>query len=213
MPRSILTEIIDAANKTVVAPFFAVDLEFDSPNELRFWSGVGDLVVGGVTYVGAGNMLSVSEVRESSDLAANGATLTLSGIPSNLIDLAIGEPYQGRIARINFGLIDYDLLESAFLLKEDGDGLLLESGGRIDLRVTQPANFFNLFSGYMDQMNIVDSGDTSTIALSIENKLIDLERPRVRRYTDQSQQSRFPGDLAFEFVNRLQSEEVTWTVT
>lgn len=213
MARSILDEIVVAAAKKAVAPFFAVDLEFDSPNELRFWSGIGDLTVGGATYTGAGNMLNVSEVRESSDLAANGATLTLSGIPSSLISLALDEPYQGRVARINFGLLDYDLLEDALLLKEDGDYILLEDGNRIDITVSQVANFFNLFSGYMDQMNIVESGDTATIALSIENKLIDLERPRSRRYTDQSQQSRYSGDVAFEFVNRLQSEEIEWTVT
>lgn len=213
MARNIIPEIIDAATKDVVRPFFAVDLEFDSPNELRFWSGIGDLTVAGVTYTGAGDLMSVSEVRESSDLSANGATLTMSGIPSELINIAIDEPYQGRVCKISFGLIDLSLLSEGYLQTEASDFILLESGGRIDLRVTQVANFFNLFSGYMDQMNIVENGESSTISVSVENKLIDLERPRTRRYTDKSQQQRYSGDLAFEFVTRLQGEELTWNVT
>lgn len=208
--RSIPQEVIDAASKEVVRPFFAVDLEFDSPNELHFWSGYGDLVRGGVTYTGAGELLQISEIRESSDIASNGATITLSGIPSELITLALDEPYQGRVCRIWLGVIDFDLALPSNLLIDTGDYLLLDSDTQLDLTSQGPSAFFELFTGYMDQMNIEDGPSTATIAVSIENKLIDLERPRVRRYTDNNQKSRFPGDLAFEFVTRIQSESLTW---
>lgn len=212
MARSIIQEIIDASEKVTVVPFFAVELLFDSPNELRFWSGIGDLTIDGDTYTGAGDLLKVSDVRESSDIAANGATLTMSGVPSDLISLAIDEPYQGRIAKIKFGLIDRDLLEDALLLTEGGDFLTTEAGEYIDLTVSQPANYFDLFVGYMDQMNIQEGPQFSTISISVESKLVTLEKPNNARYTDNYQQSQYSGDLAFEFVNRIQDEDLTWTI-
>ena len=209
--RDLPADLISASEKEVVRPFFAVDLEFDSPNALYFWNGYGSLSLGGNTYVGAGNLLNISEIRESSDLAANGATFTLSGIPSDLIALAIDEPYQGRVARVWLGMVDYSLTEPSFLLLNGTDYLLLESGGsRLSIAATQPETFFELFTGYMDQMNIEEGPETATISLSVENKMIDLNRPRVRRYTDNNQQGRFSGDLAFEFVNRIQNEDLTW---
>lgn len=212
MARNILQEIIDASTKASVVPFFAVELLFDSPNQLLFWSGYGDLTIDGQTYTGAGDLLKVSDVRESSDIAANGATLSMSGIPSELIALAINEPYQGRICKVKFGLIDYELAEEAFLLTEDGEYLTTEAGELIDISVKQPANYFDLFVGYMDQMNIHEGPQYSTISLSVESKLIDLEKPNNARYTDNYQQSQYPGDLAFEFVNRIQGEDLTWTI-
>lgn len=210
MTRTIPLETINAATKPTLRPFFAVDLSFDSPNELRMWSGYGDLTIGSTTYTGAGQLLQVSDIRESSDVAANGATLTLSGIPSNLINLALDEDYQGRLCRIKFGLIDLELLDA--VLSIDGTDLLLinDDGDFLDVSASQPASFFDLFVGYMDQMNISEGPDTSTISLSVENKMIDLERARSRRYTDAGQQSRFTGDLAFEFVTRLQGESIEW---
>lgn len=209
--RDLPQEIINASAEAVVRPFFAVDLEFDSPNALNFWNGIGDLTISGTTYTGAGELLNISEIRESSDIAANGATFTLSGIPSDLISLALDEPYQGRVARVWLGMIDYRLTEPSFLLINATDYLLLNTdGSRLSIRANQPQVFFELFTGYMDQMNIEEEPETATISLSVENKLIDLNRPRVRRYTDNNQQGRYPGDLAFEFVNRIQDEELTW---
>lgn len=209
--RNIPAEVIDAATKPVVRPFFAVDLELDDPNQLYFWSGIGDLTIGSVTYTGAGELLNVSDIRESGDISAQGATLSLSGIPSNLLTLALDEDYQNRICRIKFGLIDFDLISEGYLLLEEGSYLLLDAdGSRLDLRQTQPASFFELFTGRLDQMNISDSGETATISVSVESKLIDLERARNRRYTDKAQQDRFAGDVAFEFVNRLQDEDLQY---
>ena len=204
-----ITTYLDAATLQV---FFAVELLFDSPNELRFWTGVGDLDFEGDTYTGTGDLMQISELQESSDIAARGATLTLSGIPSNLINLAIDEPYQGRIAKIKFGVFGQGVPDGSFLTINDaGDYLLLnDAGDKLKTDYADTLALFDMFVGRMDQMTIADGGDTSTISLTVESKLIDLERARSRRYTDNNQQSRFPGDLAFQFVTRLQDENLTW---
>ena len=74
-----------------------------------------------------------------------------------------------------------------------------------------------VFSGYMDQMTIVDKGDTSTIKLSVESKLIVLERPNIRRYTEGSHSSVIAtegysnsNDSFFRWVAKLQDVQVAW---
>lgn len=211
MSRSLPATVTSEIAKDSLAVFWACDLMFDSPNELYFWSGIGDLVLDGNTYTGAGDLLNISELRESSDIAAYGATLTLSGIPTSIIDLAIAEPYQGRKAIVKFGVITGG---DGFLLTEDGMLLAQEGGGAIILEDnTTTHTSFTVFTGEMDQMNISFGSETVTISLEVESRLIDLERARIRRYTDADQKSRYPNDRAFEFVTRLQDEKLEWEAT
>lgn len=181
MSRDLVSQLSNALNDGAVDVFWACDLLFDEPNALHFWNGIGDLDLDGTTYTGAGDLLGISELRESSDIAAYGAILTLSGIPSSLISLAISEPYQGRESRVKFGI---------------------ETGGT---RYSITA-----FIGQMDQLNIDLGPETCTISVNVESRLVDLNRARVRLFTDADQQSRFPGDRAFEFMTRLQNENLEW---
>lgn len=181
MSRNLNSNINNALDDTVVQPFFTLDLLFDDPNKIYFWSGLGNLSLDGNTYTGAGQLLGISELRESSDIASYGATVTLSGIDNSLLSLALDEPYQGRRAVVKFGVI---------------------SGG------TKYASV--VFTGEMDQMNIQMGPETSTISLDVESRMVDLGRARLRRYTDADQKVRFPEDDAFEFVPRLQNENLTW---
>ena len=183
MTRSLPTTISTAINNPSLEVFWTVDMLFDSPNDLYFWSGVGSLTHNGNTYTGSGDLLQISEIRESSDIAAYGATLTLSGVPNATVALALDEPYQGRKCILSFGVKAFDAL---------------------------PLATFTLFSGEMDQMNFNHGPDTTTISLEVESRMIDLRRARLRRYTDADHQSRHPGDLAYEFVTRLQTESLEW---
>jgi len=206
MSREIGTGIATALEAVELQPFFGVQLYLDSGN-LFFWTGLGDLTIGGITYVGTGQFLKISEMEETAEIAARGATITLSGIPSNLISLALTEPYQGRLCKIMFGAIDAN---REYLKLEDGSFVLREDGGRIDITEGDVTPTVELFSGYIDQMNIDEGPETSTIAISVESRLIDLERVRVFRFTDQSQKSRFPNDKGLEFVEDLQDKQFNW---
>lgn len=206
MSREIGTGIATALEAVELQPFFGVQLYLDSGN-LFFWTGLGDLTVGGITYIGTGQFLKISEMEETAEIAARGATITLSGIPSNLISLALTEPYQGRLCKIMFGAIDAN---REYLKLEDGSFVLREDGGRIDITEGEVTPTVELFTGYIDQMNIDEGPDTSTIAISVESRLIDLERVRIFRFTDQSQKSRFPNDKGLEFVEDLQDKQFNW---
>jgi len=201
--RDISTAIQNNLEDDVVYPFFAIELEFDS-GPLRLWTGVGTLVFEGVSYTGTGNLLDVSSIEETTEIAVRGATITLSGMPSEVISLALQSPYQGRVCKIYFGMFSKGSLQ-----KEDGAYILLEDGGKIQLEL-QETGLTQIFSGYMDEMNIDEGPDFGTIELKVENKLIDLERARVRRYTSGYQKSKFPNDRGLDYVEDLQDKEIVW---
>jgi len=200
MSRDITTEVLDALDDDVVYPFFAVDLMFDvregtdvngdpiTYGPLYMWSGYGDLCIGGTgdtctggkLYLGAGTLLALSSVEETTEIEAKGASLTLSGIPSSFLSLALAEPYQGRECRIYFGM------------------------------TSDPSAYVEIFSGELDQMNISEEGSTSSISVTAENVLIKLERPVVRRFTNEDQKSRYPADKGLQFIAGLQDKEIYW---
>jgi len=205
MSRDLDPSTIKAISQEVVRPFFAVELKFDGDETLRMWTGQGTLVLDdGTQWIGAGNLLDISSIEETAEMAVKGATITLSGVPSEVLSLALSEPYQGRVCNIYFGTFS-----TGSLLKETGNYILLQDGSRINVE-TGEKGFNQLFSGYMDQMNIDDSAETSTIELKVENRLIDLERARVARYTQFYQKSVYPDDDGLNFVEDLQTRKVPW---
>ena len=205
MSRDLSDNTIDNISQDVVYPFFATELKFDGDNVLRLWTGQGTLVLeDGTNWIGTGNLLDISAIEETSELAVKGATLTLSGVPSEVLSLALSEPYQGRVCNIYFGT-----LSQGSLLQESSSYILLQDGSRINLE-TGEKGFNEIFSGYMDQMNIEESGETSTIQLLVENKLVDLERARVARFTSGYQKSIYAGDLGLDFVEDLQDKQISW---
>lgn len=168
-------------NEDSLAPFVAIDLNFDS-GPVRLWNGYTDLTIDGDTFIGAGSFLGVSSVEESAEIAARGVTMTLSGISADLISVALAENYQNRAALVYLGAI--------------------QSNGTVQS--------YQLFSGRLDVMTIEESAETATISVTAENRLIDLERPRIRRFTSEDQKALFSGDLGLDYVNDLQDKTLDW---
>jgi len=77
-------------------------------------------------------------------------------------------------------------------------------------------NTVEVFSGYMDKMSIQDAGEASTISLTVESRLIALERPNIRRYTRESHAAVRTAkglsgtDTFFDWVTKLQDKPVVW---
>ena len=65
------------------------------------------------------------------------------------------------------------------------------------------------FRGRIDTQDI-SLGKEANIAVNIESRLIDWERPRVRRYTNEDQQDLHSGDKGLEFVSQMVEKEITW---
>lgn len=186
---TLLNALYDGGNQVNdlkdIEPFYAVDMDFDSAN-LRIWTGVGNRTINGQTYQGTGSLLQIEGIEEVADLSAKGTTLTLSGLSSTVLSMALTEDYQGREATIYWGVLGVD-------------------------------NVVNVFSGYMDKMTIVDQGKSSSISLTVESKLIVLERANPRRYTHASHQATIAtegydnsSDTIFKWVTRLADKQVPW---
>jgi hypothetical protein len=62
----------------------------------------------------------------------------------------------------------------------------------------------------MDVPGIQEGGDTSTITIQAENRLIELDRPREVRFNDRFQQNRFASDVGMEYVAGLQDKQISW---
>lgn len=183
MSRELTTAMKWAVTADLVRPITLVQCAFDS-GDLNLWSGIGNLTVDSVEYVGAGTLLQIGEIAESAELQANGLTVALSGITEPLISKARDEDYQGRELKVLLGAID-----------SEGD-------------VT--ANPVILFSGFMDTMVINDGAETATIQITVENRLIEFERTRGRRYTAEDQKIDYPDDKGLEFVAEMQEKEIIW---
>jgi hypothetical protein len=184
--RSLSAGMVAVVTASELAPIMMVTLNFSTP--LYLWSGYGNLVYASTTYIGYGTLGSISQVDETTDLAARGITMQLSGVPTALVAAALTEDYQGRTCSVMFGALD-------------------TSAGLISSPIT-------IFSGRMDVMAINDDGQTTNIAMTAENRLVDFRRAREVRYTHEEQAqltaSATIADLGMEFVTAIQEKAIYW---
>lgn len=81
---------------------------------------------------------------------------------------------------------------------------------RVLFGVVGVSNFVEVFSGQINTMQIDDTPETATITISVDSKLVELERASNRRYTSESQKARYAGDTFFDYVTAIQDAEIVW---
>ena len=183
MSRALTAGAIAATIATAVKPILLAELDFSS-GFVRCWTGVGTLSWGGHYWLGVGTFGGVSAPEEASDLRATSITFSMSGIPNTLLASVLGENYRGRSAKLWWAFLD-------------------ASNGIV-------ADPFLVFGGRMDTVAIVQGGESASVAVTAESRLVDLERARIRRFNDQDQQQLYPGDLGFQFIAPIQNVTLVW---
>ena len=183
MTRTLSTAVSNLLDDELVKPFLAVKLPFPSGGTLRLWTGHGDITVDSETYSGAGQFLGISIVEESEEVKATGITLILSGVPSTLLGSLITEEFQGMLVVVHLGFL--------------GDSNAVTGS-------------FKIFSGLADNVEIAETGTTSTVSMKVESRLILLEQSSSRRYTNEDQQTSHANDTSLRFVATLQDKEIIW---
>lgn len=183
MTRDLTSAMLAEVTAQLVRPCILFEGEFEG-GTVRLWSGLVDLTWNAVVWTGAGQLLGVSAVEETTNVVANGVTVSLSGIPVEFRSAAIDGARQGKPGRVWLGSLD-------------------ASGALI-------ADPYMLFAGRLDVPEITFGSDTFTITISYESRLIDLTVPREFRYTHESQQALYPGDMGFEFVTTIQDQAIWW---
>lgn len=184
MARDLEPDLLDALAESVIRPAILVEME-SSSGTTRVWSGIGTLAWPAsppTNWSGLGELGGISGIDETRDVEAKGIKLTLSGIPDDLISLALEDAQPGRAVKVYLAMFD--------------------ESGQI---VVDP---YLAFSGLTDAINLVESGETSTIEVSAESDLIRLQRSNESRYTQDFQAIRFPDDIGFEYVEELQEFDI-----
>jgi hypothetical protein len=182
--RSVTGSVATALAQPTVGLILFVEMLFDA-SPLRVCSAGYDVQWGGNTWNGLGQLGTIEEVREGEGGEVTGLAFQLSGVPSSLIAIALGEKYQRRVVNVYVGFLD------------------LPTHGILADPVLE-------WSGLMDAMAVVDEAGTATIRVTAENELYDFARPAPIYWTDEDQQKLYPGDTGLRFAKQLSDRAIVW---
>lgn len=204
--RNIPVDLYNELSSKRSYPAILAEMVFDS-GTIGMWSGYGMLSYNGVDYYGGGNFIGISPIKETQDLKAEGVVASLTGIPSNLIALALLEKVRGRPFRFYMATVN----TTAYVATEDEPGVVMtEDNGRVLLENEFAIPPYRIFSGLMDVIEFIDNSETATLRLSVESSLIIGQRNTLSRYTPEEQRRLYPGDAGLDFINALQDKEIVW---
>jgi hypothetical protein len=183
MARDLTPAMVAELAKAGIKPAMFVEMVFLS-GVSRVWSGPGTKAWNNYNWTGLGEFASITKITEDQEIRAGGITLGLTGIPTTLISQVLTECRQRYPVNIWFGLLDTN-----------------------EAVIADP---FQCYSGRMDVPTILEGAQECSVAITVENKLIDMNRTRERRYTHGDQQIDYPGDLGFQYVASMQEWNGVW---
>ncbi|MDE2105675.1 MAG: hypothetical protein KGL39_51080 [Patescibacteria group bacterium] len=183
MPRPGVTPaILTALSQPNVQLAAFVQATFASAT-VYLWSGIGSLDWNGQTWLGLGSFLGMTTSEDAATVEARGMTLTLSGIDPNLLSECLGDFQLGLPVSVSLGVYVNGALLSDPVVN---------------------------WAGRMDQPSVDVSGDTATIQIACESRLIDMNVSVDRRLTLEDAQMDYPGDVGLQFVAGLQEQTLFW---
>ena len=181
MTRDTTTDFKNEIDNDVIRPRLLIKATFNS-GTIYVWNGLGDLSWGGDTYSGLGELLSISDVVESTEIKVENLTITFSALSAAYKALALTE---------------VDLKNSVTIYLA-----LITSAGAV---VADPET---IFVGNMDEVRLKENGQTAVFDLVVNNRLIETQSSKERRYTNQDQQSIHPTDTGFRhMVNAIKQSK------
>lgn len=183
MARGLSGSMQTEAAAVSIRPVFFFECGFDSTT-IRLTTHDYNLTWNSQTWLGNNWITAIGNVAESPDLRANNFEVTLTGVPSEIVSLVLADANQSKAGILWLGALD-------------GAGAVI-------------ADPIKIFAGKLDVPEIYDSGEESTIVLSFESHLVNLDRPHVRRYTHGIQQQLFPGDRGFLYVRQVANWSGYW---
>lgn len=160
---------------------FAVQIQWPEINA-QFHTGLGELVLDGLTFSGVGDLGEISNIKESSDNAPTKLDIELSGFDDSLRGEVLRARYHGRPVTV-------------WLLALDDDD--------------QPIAHSVIFRGKITDA-VVKCGKTNMIKVTASNRLEDWNKKRSDRFNDESQNARHKGDAAFKHVSDTSKREINF---
>lgn len=183
MSHALDTDFAAEIEKPKLNPAFAIFI--DLPDPVYAWTGIGELTFGGNTYLGTGSFGALEALHEATDGSAIGLKATLNSIPSEMA-ADIDDQFRKGARMDIYALAVNDSWTAV---------------------VGQPKLIQRLRT---DTCDITDGGDTMTVAIQGESRMREQARPTIKRYTDEYQQRKHPGDLFFQYLPAMTEVPILW---
>jgi hypothetical protein len=187
MSRDIVTDVQVALESGEFAPHYLVEMNFHNPT--------ADAAAPIRLWTGVG------------DLSHSGNTYTGAGDLMVISDLEEAAELKASGMTISLSGVNDSALLPALSYEYTGRSC------KVFLMINKNTSLIEVFSGFMDTMTIEDSSESSQITLTVENKLVDLDRTNPFRYTQESHSLLYSGDTFFSYVQDLQDQEVQFGPT
>lgn len=182
MSRTIHADTLAALSDPTVKFMYMVELRFDS-GTLAFNGSLRSHTYNSTTFIGLGNLGSVGKVQESTQLNPASIGIRLSGVNQTLLAAILAENYLNRRGLVYVAVLDAD-----------------------DEIIGDPILHFDGLLSSLD----VSYGKTSSISVTLNDRLALWNRPKVRRYTKHDQAAAYPSDKGFDFVESIANKEIVW---
>jgi len=182
MPQTVAWSL--AGHVPVVAQLVLLDF---TSGPLRLWCGHGPLLAGGHEWLGAGELVSISDLEMPLGGTAPEVTIGLSGVAPEMVARALSaeSEYKRRIAQI-------------FVQHFDNAGRPLDGP-------------MCLYTGLMDLMRITAPDvRTRRVEVTLEWLFVRRTTPPFASLSDLDQRALHPGDRICEQVSTLQFKRVAW---
>tara|TARA_R110000823_G_scaffold253162_1_gene375700 strand:- start:62 stop:712 length:651 start_codon:yes stop_codon:yes gene_type:complete len=151
---------------------------------VRVHNSLGTYTWGGEDWVGVGSLGTVSQLEEGADVSPYGITLTLSALDAVVSGAALNEDYFMRPVEIYIGALSAD-----------------------DVLLNTP---LQMWAGHMDVMDVTAGAENDQITIKCESELSAFDRSSNLKYTTQSQQDFYAGDLFFNFLPKIEGAKIRW---
>ena len=160
-----------------------VMLDFSS-GIVRVHNGLGTYTWGGNDWIGVGSLGAVSQLEEGADVSPYGITLTLSALDAVVSGAALNEDYFMRPVAIYIGALSAE-----------------------DVLLNDP---LQMWGGHMDVMSVTAGAENDQVTINCESELAAFDRSSNLKYTTQSQQQFYPGDVFFNFLPKIDGAKIRW---
>jgi hypothetical protein len=185
MPRNIDPTLLAALSSSYCEPVHLMQIKFRTQTAYA-WTGVGDLVWNGNTFKGVGSLGMLGDIKEGTEVRADGTSVLLSGIDPIYLAECLTDVWVGAPAYRWLGAV------------QPGTRTLIGTP-------------YMLFSGQVDKPTHYTGPDKSTISLALETRLINHTRASNRRLTTVDQRANgYPDDTGFVWVERLNDTALDW---
>ena len=180
--RGMTAAVITEAEKAQNRPFHLVEIYFTT-GTVYFTDSDRDISWNSNTYTAAGSFLTFSEINEQNALTVSDIEVQLSGVDRTYLTTILDETFMDRDLIIRKGFIN-----------------------DLNAVVVDP---IIVYSGKMDQPNIIETSESCSISVTVANLFVDFQKTNARFTNDESQKLFFPSDNGFQYAHQI-IKEINW---